>query len=85
MITFNNEENPQDEVVKNLKKLLDELSHLDFSDHDHLNPEQYDNVNISDITQIIYDKIYQQNSTAISLLITKNENNSLELTLDIIE
>ena len=86
MIAFNNNENsPEDKIFKNLKKLLDEVSGLDSSDLISFKPQEYDEVNISDITQIIYDTLYQQNNIAISLLITKNDNNSLNLVVDAIE
>lgn len=86
MIAFNNNENsPEDKILNNLKKLLDEVSGLDSSDLIGFKPQEYDEVNISDITQIIYDTLYQQNNIAISLLITKNDNNSLNLVVDTIE
>jgi len=86
MIAFNNNEDPtEDKILKNLQKLLDEVSGLDSSQLLDFTPEEHDNVNISDITQIIYDTLYQQSNTAISLLITKNDNNSLNLIIDTIE
>lgn len=86
MIAFRKDENsPEDKILKNLQKLLDEVSGLDSSDLISFKPQEYDEVNISDITQIIYDTLYQQNNIAISLLITKNDNNSLNLVVDTIE
>lgn len=86
MIAFRKDENSdEDKILNNLKKLLDEVSGLDSSDLIGFKPEEYDEVNISDITQIIYDTLYQQNNIAISLLITKNDNNSLNLVVDTIE
>jgi len=86
MIAFNNNEDPtEDKILKNLQKLLDEVSGLDSSQLLDFTPEEHDNVNISDITQMIYDTLYQQSNTAISLLITKNDNNSLNLIIDTIE
>lgn len=86
MIAFRKDENsPEDKILKNLQKLLDEVSGLDSSDLIGFKPQEYDEVNISDITQIIYDTLYQQNNIAISLLITKNDNNSLNLVVDTIE
>ena len=86
MIAFRKDENsPEDKILKSLQKLLDEVSGLDSSDLISFKPQEYDEVNISDITQIIYDTLYQQNNIAISLLITKNDNNSLNLVVDTIE
>jgi len=86
MIAFRKDENSEeDKVMQGLQKLLKEIGNLDTSDIIGFKPEEYDNVNISDITQTIYDTLYQQNNTAISLLITKNKNNSLNLVIDTIE
>ena len=86
MIAFRKDQNSdEDKILNNLKKLLDEVSGLDSSDLIGFKPEEHDEVNISDITQIIYDTLYQQNNIAISLLITKNDNNSLNLVIDTIE
>lgn len=86
MIAFRkDEDSEEDKIIQGLQKLFEEISDLDTSDIIGFKPEEYDNVNISDITQVIYDTLYQKNNTAISLLITKNENNSLNLVIDTIE
>ena len=86
MIAFRKDENSdEDKIMQGLQKLFKEISDLDTSDIIGFKPEEYDNVNISDITQVIYDTLYQKNNTAISLLITKNDNNSLNLVIDTIE
>lgn len=89
MIAFNNNQEPhEDKIHKGLSNLLNEILGLTPDSTPlsiNFEPEEYSNVNISDITQIIYDNLYQQHNTAISLLITKNKNNSLNLTVDIIE
>jgi len=86
MIAFRKDDNSdEDQVIKGLQKLLNEVSNLESSALLEFHPEEYDNVNISDITQIIYDKLFQDNNTAVSLLITKSDNNSLNLVIDMIE
>lgn len=85
MIAFRNESSDEDKIMQNLQKLFDELGDLESSDLIGFKPQEYDEVNISDITQMIYETLYQQNNTAISLLITKNDNNSLNLVVDTIE
>lgn len=86
MIAFrNNENSDEDKIIQNLQKILNDINELDSSHLISFKPEEYDNVNISDITQIIYDTFYQKNNQAISLLITKNKNNSLNLVIDTIE
>ena len=89
MIAFNNNQEPnEDKIHKGLKKLLDEVLGLSSSSSPlsiNFEPEEYNNINISDITQNIYDKLYQQNKQSMSLLITKNKNNSLNCIIDIIE
>ena len=86
MIAFRKDDNSdEDQVIKGLQKLLNEVSNLESSALLDFHPEEHDNVNISDITQIIYDKLFQDNNTAVSLLITKSDNNSLNLVIDMIE
>ena len=86
MIAFRKDENSdEDKILKSLQKLLKEVSDLDPSDLIDFQEKEYKEVNISDITQTIYDSLYQENNTAISLLITKNKNNSLNLIIDVIE
>lgn len=87
MIAFNNnQESDKLKLHKGLKKLLDEILQLDSKKFSiDFEPSEYNDINISDITQIIYDTLYQQNKQTMSLLITKNKNNSLNLIVDIIE
>ena len=86
MIAFRKDENSdEDKILKSLQKLLKEVSDLDLSNLIDFQEKEYKEVNISDITQTIYDSLYQENNTAISLLITKNKNNSLNLIIDVIE
>jgi len=86
MIAFRKDENSdEDKILKSLQKLLKEVSDLDPSNLIDFQEKEYKEVNISDITQTIYDSLYQENNTAISLLITKNKNNSLNLIIDVIE
>lgn len=86
MIAFKKDENSdEDKILKSLQKLLKEVNSLDSSNLIDFQEKEYKEVNISDITQNIYDSLYQKNNTAISLLITKNKNNSLNLIIDVIE
>jgi hypothetical protein len=86
MIAFRENDNSDEiQVIKNLQKLLNKLDNLESSMLLEFCPEEYDNINISDITQIIYEKLFQDNSTVISLLITKSDNNSLNLVIDMME
>jgi len=86
MIAFRKDEDShEDKITKGLQKLFEEIDNLDTSNLIVIKPEEYDGVSISDITQFIYDTLYQQNYSALSLLITKNENNSLNLVIDTME
>jgi flagellar hook-basal body complex protein FliE len=78
MIAFNNENSPENKIIKNLEKLFDEISNLDS------NVQHYDNVQTSDIKSILEDVLYSQNETEVNLLISKNPDNSLNLFLDIL-
>lgn len=42
-------------------------------------------INISDLMQLIYENLYQNNHEIINITINKNENNSLDANLDIIK
>ena len=69
-------------TIYDLQKLLDII---------HENPEYYpgsfhEDVDISEIIQIIYDVLYNnKDNTSLHLIIDKNPNNSLDLTIDKIE
>jgi len=84
MISFRDEENrkKRNSLTENLQKLLDIINE---------NPEYYpgsfhEDVDISEIIQIIYDVLYNnKNNTSLHLIIDKNPNNSLDLTIDKIE
>ena len=86
MISFrdNSDSNKSDanSLDKKLQKLLDII---------HNQPEYYDgsyheNVDITEIIQVIYDNLYNHpNNKYLHLIIDKKPNNSLDLTIDRIE
>jgi len=80
MIAFNNSEHSsEDKILQNLEKLFDELSSLNpnLSEHNNITP--------SDIKNILEDVLYKQNKTELSLLISKNADNTLNILLDILD
>lgn len=86
MIAFNNNQNNNDKIAKGLKKLMDAIDNADISDLiEDINPEEYQNTNLTIINDLIYKNLFQENKTVISLMITKNKNNSLDCLIDVIE
>ena len=84
MIAFrdgNNPDKPKDLITK-LQKLLDVI----HNDPTYYPGSFHKNVDISEIIQVIYDVLYNnQTNKALHLIIDKNPNNSLDLTIDKIE
>lgn len=76
------DDSPSHDLQKKLQKLLDII---------HNQPEYYDgsyheNVDITEIIQVIYDTLYNHPSNqSLHLIIDKKPNNSLNLTIDRIE
>lgn len=84
MIAFRDDENPKklDSLTKKLQKLLDII----HNDPDYYPGSFHQNVDISEIIQIIYDVLYNnQKNKSLHLIIDKKSNNSLDLTIDKIE
>ena len=80
MIAFNNSEHSsEDKILQNLEKLFNELSSLNS------NLSEHNNISPSDIKNILEDVLYKQNKTELSLLISKNTDNTLNILLDILD
>lgn len=81
MIAFRKGWEPNNNVISKLQKLLDLLDEGYEIDTGAL----YESKNIGDLIQIVYDSLYIKNNDCISLIINKNSNNSLDITIDKIE
>lgn len=90
MIRFNDNfnPNPNDDLAKKLQKLLDQIEEINTTDEelysllqgetDELMQEDL-NMDLAKIIDVIYNALFSDNYDSISLTITKNPNNSLEL------
>ncbi len=82
MIAFRKgwEPNNDKNLIFKLQKLLDLA--LDESDEQNYDGAVHESKNIGDLIQIVYDSLYNKNNDCISLIINKNSNNSLDITID---
>jgi enolase len=85
MIAFRKgwEPNNNKNLILKLQKLLDLA--LDESDEQNYDGAVHESKNIGDLIQIVYDSLYTENNNCISLIINKNSNNSLDITIDKVE
>lgn len=85
MIAFRKgwEPNNNKNLILKLQKLLDLA--LDESDEQDCDGAVHESKNIGDLIQIVYDSLYTKNNNCISLIINKNSNNSLDITIDKVE
>lgn len=84
MIAFRDGNNPDksNNLITKLQKLLDVI----HNDPTYYPGSFHENVDISEIIQIIYDVLCNnQTNKALHIIIDKNPNNSLDLTIDKIE
>lgn len=84
MIAFrdsNSENKKSKSLSKNLQNLLDIIYNLP----EHHIGSYHENKNISDIIDIIYKILYTESNQSLHLIIDKNSNNSLDITIDKIE
>jgi hypothetical protein len=84
LIAFNKDSNFGDDLADKLQNLLDALSDETF-DLDISDPKEYNNVNISELIDILYKYFYQDNASLATLIITKNPNETLNVAIDHIE
>ena len=85
MICFkrNNDSN-DDDLSKKLQSLLDMINDPSFDENfdEETDTDFYKGVDVSQIIDIIYKNLFTENYESIGLLIEKNSNNSLDLTID---
>jgi hypothetical protein len=76
-----------DRLIEKLKMMLggtntDHAQEMSVNDDNKLEDDFYSSVNLSEILNLIYQKMYKEDSEIISLIINKNENNSLDVSID---
>lgn len=92
MISFNRGYSPDDEneeLAKKLQKMLDKALEQEIDDIADLSIEdlQYDDndddlIELSTLIDLVYEKLFVKNHNKITITITKNPNNSLDLNID---
>lgn len=89
MIAFRKDWNPNEdeqikEIIDKLKEILGEPNNNPEL-HEDIDQDFYSSINIYEIINLIYNAMYQKNNEIISLLINKNPNNSLDVSIDYIK
>jgi hypothetical protein len=92
MISFNRGYSPDDEnkeLTKKLQKMLDEALEKEIDDIADLSVKnlQYDDydddlIELSTLIDLVYEKLFVKNHNKITITVTKNSNNSLDLNID---
>jgi hypothetical protein len=85
MICFRKDKEPNDDIFKKLQSLLDAINNPSFDESLYdieTDTDFHQGVDISQIINIIYKNLFTDNCESIGLLIEKNPNNSLDLTID---
>jgi len=83
MIAFNNNQSNEDKLNKAFQKLMKAVNEVEpESLLDDIEPSTYLDTNLSEIVDIMYQSLFIENKTSINLFITKNPDNSLDLTIE---
>lgn len=84
MIAFNNNNSPNEHKMKKaFDKLIKAINEVEpESLLDDIEPSTYLDTNLSEIVDIMYQSLFIENKTSINLFITKNPDNSLDLTIE---
>lgn len=71
----------KDKLAKSLQKLLDII----YNDPEFYPGSYHKNVDISQIVQCIYQVLFNDNNKSIHIILDRNKNESLDMTIDKIE
>ena len=78
--SFESEENKIKKALKNLMKAVEEVDTDPLLEE--VEPSTYLDTDLSEIIDILYQSLFTENNSAVNLIITKNINNSLDLTIE---
>ena len=78
---FNNKKPNKEKLQKSIQKLLDII----YNDPKYYNGSYHEDVNISEVIDIIYNVLFADNNKSLHLIIDKTNKNSLNLTIDKID
>ena len=84
MIAFKDSfESEEDKIKKALKNLMKAVEEVDTDSlFEEVEPSTYLDTDLSEIIDILYQSLFTDNNSAVNLIITKNINNSLDLTIE---
>lgn len=84
MIAFKDSfESEEDKIKKALKNLMKAVEEVDTDSLlEEVEPSTYLDTDLSEIIDILYQSLFTDNNSAVNLIITKNINNSLDLTIE---
>ena len=77
---FESEEDKIKKAIKNLMKAVEEVGADPLLEE--VEPSTYLDTDLSEIIDILYQSLFTDNNSAVNLIITKNINNSLDLTIE---
>lgn len=78
--SFESEEDKIKKALKNLMKAVEEVGSDPL--FEEVEPSTYLDTDLSEIIDILYQSLFTDNNSAVNLIITKNINNSLDLTIE---
>jgi len=77
---FESEENKIEKALKNLMKAVEEVDTQSLLDE--ANSSTYLDPNLSEIIDLLYQSLFVDNNNSVSLFVTKNQDNSLDCTIE---
>lgn len=78
--SFESEEDKIKKALKNLMKAVEEVGTDPLLEE--VEPSTYLDTDLSEIIDILYQSLFTDNNSAVNLIVTKNINNSLDLTIE---
>jgi hypothetical protein len=78
MIAFRKDEEPNKNTEKGLKKLLDVL----IGNVEYYNGSFFENSDLTKLIEITYKTLFDENNKSLHIIIDKNSNNSIDITID---
>jgi enolase len=84
MIAFRKDHDSNNEKSKDLVEKLQQILDIVYEKEKNYPGSLHEQVNISDLIDIVHDTLYIKNKNSIQLIVNKNKNNSLDITIDTI-
>jgi hypothetical protein len=84
MIAFKDSfESEEDKIKKALKNLMKAVEEVDTQSLlDEVNSSTHLDTNLSEIIDLLYQSLFVDNNNSVSLFVTKNQDNSLDCTIE---